>query len=681
MSPLNNAEKHRAQTVDEYFGRLPSRECVDVCQDLIDAYYTEGTRSGRIALYRTAFYDFYEGFLVKGQLYRKGAQGEGTGITVNNYHNFIKHRVTMTCEQKLSYEPQALDGSHKAMEQVRLAKGLLSLYTDRSDIDLDGIMRQATQYSEMFGESFVSALWDETKGKPVAIDTENATLVPEGDAEFKVHDPLEVVRDVYRSSAADQWYILREEVNKVDLAVQYPQFEKEIMADSLDEVYRDRQIYPCYSPLSDIIWKWTLFHDRTPAVPDGRMMPFISTSIILDDGPLPKEYEGLPIHRMASENLLGSPWGYTDSYDILPICNAIARLHSTVLTNNITFGAQHIIGPNDGNVTESTLGVGLTYIGYDAAKGPNYKIEALQLTKSAPETYEYITTLTQTAGTLMGINEVSRGNPDLILKGQQSGAALALMSTQSIQFNSGLGKAYQSLAERIGTALIKMLAKRSVVPRQGRMIGLSGKTYSKQFKSDDLSLIDKVTVKTGNPLSQTTSGRLQIAESLLAGGFIKNHQDYIQVMETGNLEPILESSDMEISLIKDENDGLGQGPIPDAVVFDDHVTHIAEHKVLLASVEARKNPELIQNVVKHIQSHLDFLAGNAQHGPMNPILASIGNQPTLPPGTPDQIVLPKAGPMPPKPMSPRPTPRPALPTPSGPVPVAKSPVAAPGAPI
>jgi hypothetical protein len=676
--PLSD-QKYKAQTVDEYFARLPSRECVDVCNQLIEGYYTEATRSGRVALYRTSFYDYYEGFLVKGQLYRKGAQGEQTGITVNNYHNFIKHRVTMTCEQRLSYDPQAVDGSHKAMEQIRLAKGLLNLYTDRPDIDLDGVLRKATQWSQMFMESFVVALWDEAKGKPVAMDTDSGSLVPEGDITLMVKDPLDVVRDVYRSSPTDQWYIVKEEVNKVDLAVQYPQFEKQIMGQSLDAIYKDRQIYPCYSPLSDIIWKWTLYHERTVAVPAGRMLVFLDSDIILEDGPLPEEYEKAPVYRMAAEDLAGSPWGYADTMDVLPICNAITRLFSVALTNNITFGVQHIMGPNDANVTEAQLGQGLTYIGYDAAKGPNYKIEALNLTKTAPETYEFINTLTQTAGTLMGINEVTRGNPDLVLKGQQSGAALALMSTQSVQFNSDLGQAYQNLAERVGTAIIKMLCKRAVVPRAGRKLGMSGKPYAEYFKGDDLSLIDKVVVKTGNPLAQTTSGRLQIAESLQAGGYIKNHQDYLSVLETGSLDPMLESSDREMSLVKDENDAMGDGPIPDAIVFDDHVMHIAEHKVLLASVEARKNPVLIGAVTKHIQSHLDFLAGNMQHGPMNPILATIGNQPTLPPGTPDQIVLPKIAPppqaapgiapkpgmpaMPPKPM-PKPAPRPAVPTPT-----------------
>ena len=646
--PTVNAEKHRALTVDEYFARLPSRDCVEVCKDLIDGYYTESTRSGRTALYRTSFYDYNEGFLVKGQLYRKGAQGEQTGITVNNYHNFIKHRVTLTCQQRLAYEPQAVDGSHEALEQVRLAKGLLSLYSDRPDIDLDGAFRQATQYSQMFGESYVAALWDDAKGKPVALDSETSALVPEGDVSIKVYDPLSVVRDIYRSDAkSDEWMLLREEVNKVNLAVQYPQFESDIMADSLESIYKDRQIFPCYSPLSDIVWVWTLFHKRTPAVPAGRMLRFLSDIVILDDGPLPSEYESIPIYRMAAEDLVGSPWGYTDTYDILPICNAISRMYSTLLTNNITFGLQHILCPRDSNFTESQLGTGLSLLEWDANKGEAYRPEALNLTKSSPEAQPLIDKLTQTAGTMMGINEVARGNPDLILKGPANAEAMTIMSTQAIQFNSDLGKAYQNLAERVGTAIIKMLAKRSVVPRQGRIVGMSGKPYSKSFTGSDLTKIDKVIVKTGNPLAQTAAGRTQIAGSLLQQGYIKNRQEYMQVMETGNLEPMLESYDMEIALIKDENDGLGKGQIPSAVVFDDHVTHIAEHKVLLASITARQNPQLIAWVTQHIQTHLNFLAGP---NPMNPILATIGNQPTMPPGTPSQIVTPT---LPPAPMAPQ----------------------------
>ncbi len=656
---MGNASKFKMEGVDDYFARLPSQECAERAEELIENYYSEAAESGRLILYRTSFFDYYQGFIVKGQLQRKGTQGEQVGVTINNYHNFIKHRVTMACQQKIAYEPQTTDSSSKALDQIRLAKGLLSLYSDRPDIDLSGKLRKATQFSQMFMESFLTIRWDQSKGNPVAMDTESGELVPEGDIDIQVKDPLSIVRDVdLGDSSSDQWWIIRDDVPKVELAVQYPQFESEIMSDTLDDKNKNRRIYHYGSGHSDICWVWTLIHKPTLAVPAGRLMKFISSETVLEDGPLPKMYGDGCVHRMAAEDLAGSPWGYTDAMDAIPICDAISRLHSTVLTNNVTFGLQKVLIAEGTNITESELGMGLTTLSWPAEKGIAFKPEAMNLTKSAPETYEYINTLTQTAGTLMGINEVSRGNPDLILKGTQSGASLALMSTQSIQFNSDLGEAYNSLAERAGTAIIKILSEKAVVPRSGRMIGMSGKFYSKQFSGSDLEMIDKVIVKTGNPLAQTTSGRLQIADSLQAAGYIKNHQDYLQVLETGNLEPMLEGYEQEISLIKDENDAMGDGPIPDAVVFDDHVTHLAEHKILLSSVEARKNPKLVMSVTKHIQSHLDFLAGNAQHGPMNPILASVLNQPTLPMGTPSAILLPKpqvgappqAGPGPQKPM-------------------------------
>jgi hypothetical protein len=35
--------------------------------------------------------------------------------------------------------------------------------------------------------------------------------------------------------------------------------------------------------------------------------------------------------------------------------------------------------------------------------------------------------------------------------------------------------------------------------------------------------------------------------------------------------------------------------------------HIQEHKTVLASPEARENPELVQNALEHIQEHINLL--------------------------------------------------------------------------
>jgi hypothetical protein len=663
--------KYKLLTPDDYFARLPADECREICDEIMDGYYNQCLRSGRLWLYRTAHYMYNEAFFVSGNLIKRGSAGQRISMAVNHFRNSVNHMLVMTCQQKLAWDAQASDGSHEAMDQTRLANGLLDLYSARADIDVDGVLRRATEMCLVFGEGYIHYNWNETKGKPVvmALNADGGdysdSMVPEGDIELKVLDPLSVVRDIVRSDGySDEWVIVRSEVNKIDLAVQYPQFEKDIMSEQDTSFLINKQIYPQLSPLQNIAWVWTLYHKRTIAVPNGRMMKFISGGCVLDDGPLPEYYDGIPVIRYCASDVIGSPWGYSKCFDALPLCNAISRLHECIITNNLNFGMQNIIAPQDANVNASMVGQNMTLITWDAKQYPQSPPAGINFTKSSPETAQYINLLTQTLGTLMGLNEVTKGNPDLIMKGNTSGTALALMATQSIQFNSDVAKAYQVAAERLGTAIIKLLAANSFGPRMGKKMGMSGNSYQAEFSGKDLTKIDKVLVKTGNPITQTTAGKIQLADSLLQGGFIKNRQDYISVMETGNLDPMLEAADSEISLVKAENDKLSNGENTPAMFSDNHVMHIPEHLVLLASPEARSNPNspMVLAVTKHVQEHLDFLAGNKQHGPINPIIATITNQPTLPPGSPDAVVLPaQVTPPPQAPLAPKAGPMPAQP--------------------
>ena len=642
--PGTNARRGPLQTVNDYFARKPATECSMDCIDLIDAYFTDLQRS-RYMIYKSAHLKYFDGYMTKGMLYRQGQQGELSAIDVNHFHNLIDHVLSMTCSEKLSYEPQAIDSGYQASEQVKLARGILETYTLDVNVDLDGILRQATMLSMIFGEGYVSCLWDKTKGKTLLYDPDSTTNVrKEGDVDLKTHSPWDVIRDIHLSSPENEcWYILREEVSKVDLAVMYPHFEEEIMKESSAQSMKQRHVYPCLSENGDLIFKYTLFHKRTPAVPQGRMMSFINDRIALEDGPLPEEYDSIPVYRIASEELYGSPWGYSRAYDLLPVCDSINRLYSALLTNNLTFAVQNLLIPDDGSYNPATNYGGLNVIKWNAEKGAAYKPEALQLTASSKETYQFLNILEQVAGTLMGVNEVVRGNPDLVLKGNASGAAMALLSTNSIQFNSDIDKAHKRLAERVGTAIIKLLAAKAYDMRDGMSYSMSGKLFKKRFNRESLSQINKVVVKIGNPLTQSTAGKIQIADSLLQQGLITNKQEYMNLVQTGNLESIYESAESQISLIKEENDMLLQGqPIPPAYWSEDHVSHILEHQVVISNLAAKMNQAVLMHTSQHIQGHMDFLAGNKVHGPLNPIIAKLNNQPILNVGTPNQIVLPAA---------------------------------------
>jgi hypothetical protein len=148
----------------------------------------------------------------------------------------------------------------------------------------------------------------------------------------------------------------------------------------------------------------------------------------------------------------------------------------------------------------------------------------------------------------------------------------------------------------------------------------------KEFVGDDLSSINRVIVDVGNPLSRSTAGRVQMAEQMLQMGLIKEPQQYFAVINTGKLDIMTEDSMSEILLIRAENEKLMSGEKINTIAFDSHAMHIKEHKNVLADPELRTNPELVANVLTHIQEHLDLLRT------VDPFVLAVLGQESIAPG-------------------------------------------------
>lgn len=167
----------------------------------------------------------------------------------------------------------------------------------------------------------------------------------------------------------------------------------------------------------------------------------------------------------------------------------------------------------------------------------------------------------------------------------------------------------------------------------------------KEFTGADLSEINRVTVDVGSPLSRTTAGKLSILESLAQAGLIKNMDQYLQVLQTGTLEPAIEGETAELMLIRSENEKLGEGAGDViAVATDNHSMHIQEHKSVLASPESRSNPAIVQATLAHIQEHINLLST------VDPNLLAMMGQQSLAPmpmagGTPEMGEVMSAGPV------------------------------------
>ncbi len=616
---------------ETYWSSADPKDIATEIMDKVDSYYMYLAQTGRLDLYRRSWVYYYRPRLTQAALNPVGQQGELTSISVNHYRNLLTHLETMTLQQRVAFEPRAVNSDVESQSQVILASGLLDYYLRIKR--MEKFLKQQVKDGLMYGEGFLRTEWDATGGDTYGRSPTGAILY-QGDIKYSNYSPLDCVRDFTKSSYdKGDWVILRDFVNKYDLAAKFPDLKEKILNVSLDylEQARTTIFNDQYLENSDLIPMYTLLHPPTPALPTGRMTTCLDETTTMLDGPIP--YEETHVSRLAPDEESGTIFGYTVAFDLLPIQQAIDILYSTAITNQATFGVQNILMPKGHDISTAQLSGGLNVVEYDPKVG---KPEPLNLTATPPEIFNFMETLQNTQQMLAGVDSVTRGDPSASLK---SGAALALVAAQSIQFSMGLQQSYAQAVEDTGTSTIDLLKTFASVPRVAEIAGKSNRPLMKEFKGSDLNAIQRVSVDMGNPMTRTTAGKVNLADALLDKGMVENADQYIQVITTGRLEPVIEGKQANLLLMKGENEMLADGKPQRALITDYHAKHILEHSIVMANPEIRQDPNnpIVAVALEHIQEHIDFL-----NSPGYQMMAqSLGHQITVPPAQPGQP--PQAG--------------------------------------
>jgi hypothetical protein len=352
---------------------------------------------------------------------------------------------------------------------------------------------------------------------------------------------------------------------------------------------------------SDDVPMYEFYHKKSEALPDGRYLLFLSTDVVLMDMPMP--YRRLPVYRITPAEVMGTPFGYTTMFDLLPLQDAINSLYSTILTNQHAFGVQNIYVPRGADIQLKALEGGLNIIEGNTGAG---KPEPMNFTNTPAEVFKFIEMLEKKMETISGMNSVVRGDPEASIK---SGSAMALVQSMALQFISGLQTQYVFAVEDIGMGIIEMLRDFASVPRVALIAGESNYSYVRQeFVGDDLSSIDRVIVDIGNPIAVTTAGKMQMASELLQYGIIKTPEDYFTVLNAGQFQSFTEDPQRQNNLVKKENEKMLREERVRALATDAHMYHIRKHKSLLDDPDMRDpNNPAVKLVLEHILEHVDML--------------------------------------------------------------------------
>lgn len=634
--PPQGRSRYPLAKPDDEIGQELVKRWKDYHQHLMTHPYAAPILS---AGYRT--YQFYYGISEKGhrsyELGSAGEQGELSTLMVNHTRSLIENKVSLVTQERPALTPTSINGDYKSRAQTILASSVMDYYVKGN---LEAAWKKMCEQAFIWSVSYLKAVWDPTLGAP-AKPTKDMPNPPdwmkEGDIRFNVLTPLDVAFEHRARDRDHRWMITREFRNRYDLAVQFPAWEEEILDLSSTDSASDYEHLNLLGHIEDgdqneLIPVYEFFHKRTPALPSGKHVIYLSDGSVLYSGELPTK--NLPIVQLSAGEVHGTCWSYSPFWDTGGLQTAANVIASVIMTNAAVFGGTTLFIDKASNLNRSSLGQALQILEGRGDKKP----EVLDLLRTNGQLFEALSFIQTQMELLSGINATLRGQVDANVK---SGADRALIHSTALQFASSFIGDFNRLMEASGGLIFEMLKRFAVNTRTIPAItGKSQRYMLKEFQGEDLSDIDRVQVEVSNPMTRSVAGKLELANKLTTLETDELRQMYTSIITTGRMEPLTEAPMTKVMNLRRENELLMEGVEVLALITDDHIGHIKEHLSLLDDPDVRNDPELVDFISAHVQEHLGL------YGQLNPDLAAILNLPPLP--SMQQQMPPGEGEMPPE---------------------------------
>ncbi len=535
----------------------------------------------------------------------EGEQGELVRMSIPQARSLIRQLVTLLTKQKLSMKAIAESTSRDVVQDMRLANALADniVHDQRLDSKGESFCEQALVY----GMSYLKACWRTDKGDIYVVDPTDDSIMSNGDLHIENHSVFDVFFDYATERFEDlDWVEVRTIKNKWSLIAQFPEHADAIRKLEPASNYRGfySASYTTYAQ-DDYVYIYEVYHRPTPALPKGRMIVYGADDLVLHDGPNP--YGRIPVVCMKPEAIhgLGMGFGYPFLSNLLPAQEMLDHSFSAIATNQAAFAVQNVTVPRGANIDVQEIG-GMNWINFTPTNASGGgKPEALQLTQSSPESFKFIDVLLQHMTQISNVNSALRGEPP---PGVTSGAAIATLTTNAIEFISSAARSYKESMEDIVTMGIETYRTFAKTTRIINIVGKNHQSYTKKFKGEQLKSFKHVRMTQINPLMQTLSGRMDIAQQLMQQGLVTNMREYIAILDGEPLERIKDVEQSENDLIAAENEDMLEGTEVRVLATDDHASHIREHHAILNNpILRRGNNPVTELVLKHILEHYRVL--------------------------------------------------------------------------
>lgn len=493
-----------------------------------------------------------------------------------------------------------------------------------------------------FAEGAMHIPWDMSLGTDVGVEQTaegEERLVRSGDWRFTSIPTWDIIRDPTAKSF-DQlnWIIVREWQNKFDVAEMCETDEQREAVMNAAPPMPEALWAPfqyTYNQDTDRIAVYYLYALRKPSIPGGREAMFLSDGTVLSDKPLSKAYADLPgsigpVVVMRAGEYSGTPWPYTKFFGTLGAEQARDALYRDLLTN-ATAVAGNIISAEQSTL-DLAMAADLFSGGPQIMPRPDGKEppSVLQLQQSHPEHFKLTSTLGNEVQQILGIDNITAGSADVAK--DLSGAAMALMTSTSVQNNSQWQASWTKFVQACGNVVLRHVQHNMTVPKRIALAGNARASLVTSFEvsGDKVQGIQRVFCTIGSALQQTDAGKYTMMEQAIKNQWVQTPEQAQTVLDTGRYDALTQELSNELLLINHENEALGRGEEVVVMLDDNHALHIKSHRSVTSSLSARQDPAIVQALQAHQDWHLRVLRET------DPAILALFGQPTVgtPPGMP-----------------------------------------------
>ena len=531
-------------------------------------------------------------------------------------------RLARLAKVRPSLEVRAFSDADDDMKTARLCTSILRSVKDR--IDFDGIISQATLWSETCGTSFYKVVWNHDDGKVIGTN-EAGHSVREGDVNVVPLSPFEVYPDTLTAENMQEVSSLIH-AKAVPTSYIRDKFGVEVAGGDVG----DFPLLP-YSAASG--WK-------RPA--DGGERPVLEDAVILierytrPDGAHPKGrleivaadkllYEGdlpycngdrggrvLPFIRQTCIALPGAFFGTSVVDRMIPLQRAYnaVRNRKHEFLNRLSTG---VIAVEDGSVDAEELAEDGLYPGKVLVYRRGSEKPSFLDGGSVPSEFEKEEERLANEFVLVsGMSEISRNSASPANVTSATGLQLLLdQDTNRMQLSA---ESVERAVKEVGKQILHLYKQFAGVHRVLRMTGTGGDTEFVAFSKSDISADD---VQFAPGYERTAEQKKEDILSLLSLGLLQDgdgklsddvRNRVLEALGFGSFENARDISNLHLKKAERENLMLAQQDV-EADAYDDHALHRTEHlRALLSGGE--KEEGVRARILRHLASHQKLQGGN-----------------------------------------------------------------------